>query len=90
MESDGESSVRLWRTSPDGEEGYPGALQVEVIYTLSNDNTLRIAYQATTDRSNPCEPYEPRLLESRGRGHLSARPRAHPARKDLSCLSTKP
>jgi aldose 1-epimerase len=53
LELDGESSVRLWRTSPDGEEGYPGALQVEVIYTLSNDNTLRIAYQATTDRTTP-------------------------------------
>jgi len=53
MELDGESSVRLWRTSPDGEEGYPGTVHVEVIYTLSNDNTLRIAYQATTDRATP-------------------------------------
>ena len=47
------SSVRLWRTSPDGEEGYPGTVQVEVTYTLSDDNRLRIAYQATTDRATP-------------------------------------
>jgi aldose 1-epimerase len=53
IESDDKSSVRLWRTSLDGEEGYPGTLQVEVIYTLSNDNTLRIEYQATTDQATP-------------------------------------
>ncbi|HWE64236.1 MAG TPA: aldose epimerase family protein [Chloroflexota bacterium] len=42
--------VRLSRLSPDGEEGFPGALAVEVTYTISADNALRIQYGASTDR----------------------------------------
>jgi len=36
--------------SPDGEEGYPGNLRVEVRYTLTPDRELRIEYTAVTDR----------------------------------------
>ena len=35
--------------SPDGEEGYPGNLEVTVTYTLTDDNELKIGYQAATD-----------------------------------------
>lgn len=50
---DGEQSVKFTRTSPDGEEGYPGNLEVTVIYTLGDDDSLRIDYSATTDKATP-------------------------------------
>ena len=42
--------VKFSYTSKDGEEGYPGTLQVEVAYFLGNDNTLEFNYKATTDK----------------------------------------
>jgi aldose 1-epimerase len=48
----GEEKVGLNLTylSPDGEEGYPGALTARVDYTLNNDQALKIDYYATTDQ----------------------------------------
>ncbi|MEO6739174.1 MAG: aldose epimerase family protein, partial [Chthoniobacteraceae bacterium] len=46
----GETKVSFFLTSPDGDEGYPGTLTAMVTYTLTDDDTLRIDYEATTDK----------------------------------------
>lgn len=45
--------VRFSYLSPDGEEGYPGNLNCVVIYRLTEDNELRLDYEATTDKATP-------------------------------------
>jgi aldose 1-epimerase len=42
--------VKFSYTSKDGEEGYPGTLQVTATYTLTSANEMRIDYTATTDK----------------------------------------
>ncbi|MGH7520014.1 MAG: aldose epimerase family protein [Gemmatimonadales bacterium] len=49
----GVSDLELRYTSPDGEEGYPGTLDVQVRYTLSDGNALIVEYRATTDKPTP-------------------------------------
>jgi len=46
---DGLPALRLRHRSPAGDEGYPGTLDVEVLYRVTADNALRIDYTATTD-----------------------------------------
>jgi len=49
----GDSSLQLTYTSKDGEQGFPGNLKIKVVYTLTADNALQIAYTATTDKATP-------------------------------------
>jgi aldose 1-epimerase len=43
-------TLELTYTSHDGEEGYPGNLKITAVYTLTDDNAIRLDYTATTDK----------------------------------------
>jgi aldose 1-epimerase len=49
----GDSSLKLTYLSKDLEEGFPGNLSVEVMYTLTADDAVKIEYAATTDKATP-------------------------------------
>ena len=44
------ASLKLTYLSKDGEEGYPGNLSVTVVYTVTEENALKVEYSATTDK----------------------------------------
>jgi aldose 1-epimerase len=47
------TGVVFRHTSPDGDEGYPGTVMVQVTYTLTDSNDVVIDYEATTDKATP-------------------------------------
>jgi aldose 1-epimerase len=51
MQTDQGPALKLTYRSRDGEEGYPGNLSCTVIYTLTNNNELKISYEAKTDKA---------------------------------------
>ena len=53
INTDSISSIKFSYDSKDMEEGYPGNLHTEVVYTLTKDNALKIEYTATTDKPTP-------------------------------------
>lgn len=48
-----EASAELTYVSKDGDGGFPGTLTLKVTYTLTDDNALRLDYQATSDKATP-------------------------------------
>ncbi len=51
VQSSGVVGVAFTYTSHDGEEGYPGTLKVKVTYSLTDENELKMDYEATTDKT---------------------------------------
>ena len=47
------ATIRFHRLSPDGEEGYPGNLEVHISFTLAEGNELIFEYRARTDAATP-------------------------------------
>jgi aldose 1-epimerase len=45
-----DAGVTLRLMSPDGDQGFPGAMTIDVTYTLTDNNDFRIEYKATTDK----------------------------------------
>lgn len=59
------------RTSPNGEEGYPGTLEVQVRFALTGDNTLRIQYEAGADQDTPVNLTNHSYFNLAGKGTVS-------------------
>ncbi|MBQ3345129.1 MAG: galactose mutarotase [Kiritimatiellae bacterium] len=51
--TDDDVGVVFRHVSPDGDEGFPGKVEVQVRYTLTRDNVWRVDYQAVPDRDTP-------------------------------------
>ncbi|MGZ3098935.1 aldose epimerase family protein [Streptomyces sp. H62] len=66
---DGGHGVRLSRVSPDGEEGFPGRVEISVTYTLDGSGALRIAYEAVTDAPTVLNPTNHSYFNLAGSGH---------------------
>lgn len=67
----GEPVLSLHYVSPDGEEGYPGTVDITVHYTLSSEAGLRIDYEASTDAPTPFSPTNHAYFNLAGEGHRS-------------------
>jgi len=53
FQADQSAGVAFSLLSPDGDEGYPGNLEVRVLVSLNNKNELHFEYHATTDKATP-------------------------------------
>lgn len=67
----GRPAMRFRLRSPDGDEGYPGNLDVSVTYSLGGDSDLRIDYEAATDRATPINLTNHSYFNLAGEGHES-------------------
>ncbi len=65
---DGAPSLRLTYRSPNGEEGYPGTVDVAVTYTVTNDDVLAVETESATDQATPLNLTHHPYFNLRGEG----------------------
>lgn len=63
-----DAGLRLRYHSPDGEEGYPGNLDVTVVYSLTEANEIVVRFHAVTDRPTPVNLTQHSYFNLRGAG----------------------
>lgn len=63
------NSLELQYLSKDGEEGFPGNLNVTAIYTLTDDNELKLTFSATTDKATICNLTHHSYFNLKGQGN---------------------
>lgn len=68
FENDEGTGLVLRYTSDDGEEGYPGRLETEVTYTLTDDDKLVVDYRAVTDKATPVNLTQHSYFNLKGEG----------------------
>lgn len=66
-----EDGVTFAYQSPDGEEGFPGALDVRLTYTLTEENALRLSYHAVSDKDTVINLTNHAYFNLAGYGHGS-------------------
>jgi aldose 1-epimerase len=68
IDKDGIPALKLSYTSPDGEEGYPGNLEISVTYSWNDSNELTIDYAATCDQDTYINLTHHSLFNLKGAG----------------------
>jgi len=63
------STLELSYLSKDGEEGFPGNLNVTAVYTLTEDNAIRVDFTAQTDKTTVCNLTQHSYFNLRGQGN---------------------